>query len=133
MVILILWVYKPKRLSELKMTENINFFYAFAANPGFIEIPSCIRVGTRTWSVSTCSREPAGQVFRSCLASPDIRFTLLLWTANRHYIVVSVTAVFSWYSYCSLTSLQIQTFANSNRDTKMIRVVCVDSRSSASC
>ena len=24
------------------MTENDNFFYAFAANPGFIEIPSII-------------------------------------------------------------------------------------------
>ncbi len=41
-VILILWVYKPRRLSKLKMTENINFFYAFAANLGFIEIPSNI-------------------------------------------------------------------------------------------
>ena len=26
------------------MTENDNFFYAFAANPGFIEIPSIIVV-----------------------------------------------------------------------------------------
>ena len=40
MVILILWVYKPRRLSKLKMTENDNFFYAFAANLGFIEIPT---------------------------------------------------------------------------------------------
>ncbi len=36
MVTLILWVYKPRRLSKLKMTENDNFFYAIAANPGFI-------------------------------------------------------------------------------------------------
>ena len=40
MVILILCVYKPRRLSKLKMTENDNFFYVFAANPGFIEIPT---------------------------------------------------------------------------------------------
>ena len=40
MVILIVCIYKRRRMSMLKMTKNINVFYAFAGNPGFIEIPT---------------------------------------------------------------------------------------------
>ena len=53
MIILILWVYKRRRLSKLKIAKNINFFYAFAADPGSIEIPSDRNMQEVTSSIYT--------------------------------------------------------------------------------